>query len=127
MPVSVQLEPLLEQALVQAARRMGVTPSQFIVSAVQQALAQEKQNDPLPQPSGQLGALRWGTQAHSPTKLSIRSKLMAQRMAHQGDWLAYQEAKKQGHQWTPSELKDGVGETLDGMYDLVHTNKGAAP
>ena len=38
MAVSVRMDPLLEKQLEQAARRQGVTKSQFIVNAVQRAL-----------------------------------------------------------------------------------------
>jgi hypothetical protein len=38
MAVSVRMDPLLEKQLEQAAKRQGVTKSQFIVDAVQRAL-----------------------------------------------------------------------------------------
>jgi hypothetical protein len=63
----------------------------------------------------------------STTKLAIRSKLKAQRAANQDDWLAYQEAKKQGRQWVPSASQQMVGDFNNGMYDLVSTKKGSAP
>lgn len=38
MAVSVRMDPLLEKQLEQAARRLGVTKSQFIIDAVERAL-----------------------------------------------------------------------------------------
>jgi RHH-type rel operon transcriptional repressor/antitoxin RelB len=124
---SVQLEPWLEKELEQAARRLGVSPSQFIVSAVEQALAQAKQDGLSLQPSRQEGVLPESMERMSMTKLAIRSKLKAQRAANQDDWLAYQEAKKQGRQWVPTASQQTVGDFKNDMYDLVSTRKGSAP
>ena len=127
MLYSVQLEPLLETELEQAARRLGVSPSQFIVSAVEQALAQAKE-DGLPfQPSRHGEVLPESMEHLSATKLAIRSKLKAQRGSNQDDWLAYQEAQKQGRQWVPAALPQAVGDFQNGRYDLVSTKKGSAP
>jgi RHH-type rel operon transcriptional repressor/antitoxin RelB len=41
MPVSVRMQPLLEKELELAARRQGVTKSQFIISAVERALGRK--------------------------------------------------------------------------------------
>jgi len=41
MAVSVRLEPLLEKELALAAKRLGVSKSQFIVSALEQALGRK--------------------------------------------------------------------------------------
>jgi hypothetical protein len=59
--------------------------------------------------------------------LAIRSKLKAQRVSNQDDWLAYQEAKKQGRQWVPTASEQAVGDFKNGMYDLVPINKRLAP
>ena len=127
MLYSVQLEPLLETELGQAARRLGVSPSQFIVSAVEQALAQAKE-DGLPfQPSRHGEVLPESMEHLSMTKLAIRSKLLAQRVSTQDDWLAYQEAKKQGSQWVPTASQQSVGDLKNGRYDLVSIKKRSAP
>lgn len=127
MLYSVQLEPLIEAELEQAARRLGVSPSQFIVSAVEQALAQAKE-DGLPfQPSRHGEVLPESMEHLSATKLAIRSKLKAQRVSNQDDWLAYQEAQKQGRQLEPTESPQAVGDFQNGRYDLVSTKKGSAP
>ena len=124
---SVQLEPWLEKELEQAARRLGVSPSQFIVSAVEQALAQAKQDGLSLQPSRQGVVLTESSEHLSATKLAIRFKLKAQRAANQDDWLAYQEAKKQGRQWVPTASEQAVGDFKNGMYDLVPINKRSTP
>lgn len=127
MLISVQLEPLLEIELEQAARRLVVSTSQFIVSAVERALAQARQDGLQLQPS-KLGEVLPESMEHlSATKLAIRSKLKAQRSANQDDWLAYQEAKKQGRQWVPAESQQAVGDFQNGRYDLVSTKKKSAP
>jgi len=41
MAVSVRMEPLLEKDLEQAARRQGITKSQFIIDAVERALGRK--------------------------------------------------------------------------------------
>ena len=41
MAVSVRMDPLLEKQLEQAAKRQGVTKSQFIVDAVERALGRK--------------------------------------------------------------------------------------
>ena len=103
MAVSVRLEPLLEKELELTAKRMGVTKSQFIVSALERALGRKNPYDlllkvqaevrePLPE-SGELV---------SPAKSAIRTKLKSKRDANQADWLAFQEAKKQGKVWSGS-------------------------
>ncbi len=127
MLYSVQLEPWLEKELEQAARSLGLSPSQFIVSAVEQALAQAKHDDLSLQPSQQGGVLTESSEHLSTTKLAIRSKLKAQRAANHDDWLAYQEAKKQGRQWISTASQQTVGDFKNGMYDLVSTKKRSAP
>lgn len=41
MAVSVRMDPLMEQELEQAARRQGITKSQFIIAAVERALGRK--------------------------------------------------------------------------------------
>jgi len=127
MLISVQLEPMLEKELEQAAQRLGVSPAQFIVSAVEQALAQAKKDGLSLQSSRQGDVLTESTEHLSATKMAIRSKLKAQRSANQDDWLAFQEAKKQGREWSTSNQHKVFGNPLNGMYDLIPTKKGSAP
>lgn len=127
VPVSVQLEPLLELELKQAARRLRLSPSQFIVLALEQALAQANQGGSPLKPSRMGDVLTESSEHLSPTKLAIRSKLMTQREANQNDWLDYQEAKKQGRPWAPTESQPVVGDFENGRYDLISIKKGSAP
>lgn len=53
MSVSVRLEPLLEKELELAAKRLGVTKSQFIVSALEKALKRKNPYDLLMQVQGE--------------------------------------------------------------------------
>ena len=45
MSVSVRMDPLLEVELEQAARRQGVTKSQFIIAAVERALGRKNPHE----------------------------------------------------------------------------------
>lgn len=101
MAVSVRLEPLLEKELELAAKRLGVTKSQFIVSALEKALGRKNPYELLlkvhaevrePTPEVELEQM-------SPTRAAIRAKLKARQEAGRADWLAYQEAKKRGQPW----------------------------
>lgn len=101
MAVSVRLEPLLEKELELTAKRMGVTKSQFIVSALERALGRKNPYDLLLKVQAEVREpLPEGAEYLSPTKTAIRSKLKAKHAASQADWLAYQEAKKQGQTWS---------------------------
>ena len=105
MAVSVRLEPLLEKELELAAKRLGVTKSQFIVSALEKALGRQNPYELLlkvhaevhePAPETSLESL-------SPTKAAIRARLKARQEAGKADWLAFQEAKKLGQPWPPED------------------------
>lgn len=123
MAVSVRMEPLLEKELEQAARRQGITKSQFIVDAVQRALGRKNPYDLLLQVQNQPPQVRERSVPYLPGKpvvvgaeadmgeasddagLSerLRQKLRAQHAASVHDWLAYQDAKKRGVAWVPDE------------------------
>ena len=104
MAVSVRLEPLLEKELELTAKRMGVTKSQFIVSALERALGRKNPYDLLLKVQAEVReSLPEGNESLSPTKAAIRAKLKTKRDAHQADWLAFQEAKKQGKVWSGSD------------------------
>jgi len=104
MAVSVRLEPLLEKELELTAKRMGVTKSQFIVSALERALGRKNPYDLLLKVQAEvLEPLPDGSAYLSPTKAAIRAKLQAKHEAGQADWLAYQEAKKHGQPWPASD------------------------
>ena len=55
MAVSVRLEPLLERELELAAKRLGLTKSQFIVSALEKALGRKNPYDLLMQVKSETG------------------------------------------------------------------------
>ena len=110
MAVSVRMDPLLESDLEQAARRQGVTKSQFIIMAVERALGRK---DP-----AQLyhRVMEEAAQYHvaSPVQTDavamplstgdrLREKLQSRHQADRRDWLAYQEARKKGVAWAPDD------------------------
>jgi RHH-type rel operon transcriptional repressor/antitoxin RelB len=105
MAVSVRLEPLLEKELELAAKRLGVTKSQFIVSALERALGRQ---DPYAlwlklQAEVQDSAPEVPQERVSPARAAIRSKLQTRHEASRADWLAFQEARKQGKAWVPPD------------------------
>ncbi|MDR2214987.1 MAG: hypothetical protein LBE59_04005 [Nevskiaceae bacterium] len=93
MAVSVRMDPLLEQDLEQAARRQGITKSQFIIDAVQRALghkdpatlyrkvmreaAQYRVSEPMPEDD---------LPAHTA---NLRQSLRAKHAQQQDDYAAY--------------------------------------
>jgi RHH-type rel operon transcriptional repressor/antitoxin RelB len=115
MAVSVRMDSLLEKDLEQAARRQGVTKSQFIVDAVQRALGRKNPYDLLLQVQTQgqplqvrersvpyrVGAPEGADNASLSERL--REKLRAKHAASVRDWLTYQDAKKRGVAWTPDD------------------------
>jgi RHH-type rel operon transcriptional repressor/antitoxin RelB len=104
MAVSVRLEPLLEKELELTAKRMGVTKSQFIISALERALGRKNPYDLLLQVNAEVREpLPEGLAHMSPTKVALRAKLQEKRQASQADWLAFQAAKKQGLAWSAPE------------------------
>jgi hypothetical protein len=98
MAVSVRLEPLLEKELELAARRLGVTKSQFIVTALEKALGRQDPYDLLlkVQAEAREPAPHAGPEHVSPTKAAIRAKLHARHRASQAEWLAFQQARARG-------------------------------
>lgn len=101
MAVSVRLEPMLEKELELTAKRMGVTKSQFIISALERALGRKNPYELLLKVQSEVREAPPESELQvSPTKTAIRAKLKAQHAASQSDWQAFQEAKKQGRTWT---------------------------
>lgn len=105
MAVSVRLEPLLEKELELAAKRLGVTKSQFIVSALERALGRQDPYALLLKLQGELqdAAPEVPQEQVSPAKAAIRAKLQARHDASRADWLAFQEACQQGKTWVPPD------------------------
>ena len=113
MAVSVRMDPLLEKELEQAARRQGVTKSQFIIAAVERALGRKDPAQLYHQVMEEAAQYRVGEGVQDDTPpLStgdrLRSKLRAQHEAHSRDWLAYQEARKKGVAWVPGDEDDAA-------------------
>ena len=111
MAVSVRMDPLMEKELELAAKRKGVTKSQFIIEAVERALGRR---DP-----AQL--YREVMEAHSPYAAAggdagqvvepaapLRAKLQARHEAEAADWLAYQKARQRGEPWPPTDDQGGA-------------------
>lgn len=107
MAVSVRLEPLLEKELELAAKRLGVTKSQFIVSALEKALGRQNPYELLLKVQAEVREPEGGEYL-SPTKAAIRAKLQAKQDASRADWLAFQEARQAGRAWQPDADKDAL-------------------
>ncbi|MFV0679964.1 hypothetical protein [Ottowia sp.] len=93
------------------AKRLGVTKSQFIVSALERALGRKNPYELLLKIKAQEHVVREpsvsiGSQL-SPAKAAIRAKLKAKHEASQADWLAYQEARRRGQTWPGPEQEAG--------------------
>lgn len=112
MAVSVRLEPTLEKELELAAKRLGVTKSQFIVSALERALGRQDPYALLMKVRHEVrDSAAEMTPVHpSSAKSAIRAKLRAKHESEKADWLAYQEARQQGRTWLPAE-QDSLGKT----------------
>jgi hypothetical protein len=65
MAVSVRLEPLLEKELELTAKRMGVTKSQFIVSALEKALGRNNPYELLLKVKAEAALAKANGNAHS--------------------------------------------------------------
>lgn len=108
MAVSVRLEPLLEKELELTAKRLGVSKSQFIISALERALGRKNPYDLLLKVQADVREpLLESREQLSPTKAAIRGKLKAKHEASQADWLAFQQAKAKGQAWTPPDTETG--------------------
>ena len=103
MAVSVRMDPLKEKELELAAKRRGVTKSQFIIEAVERALGrkdpaalyQQVMENPVAYSAPETSADQ-GEQA-------LRAKLQGKHAAEAADWLAYQRAKQRGEPWPPAD------------------------
>lgn len=93
MAVSVRMEPLLEKELELAAKRRGVTKSQFIIEAVQRALGQRNPGaiynlvmEEMPSyPTGKTSA----PEDHSPLKQAVKARLRAKHLEGQAEYAAH--------------------------------------
>ena len=109
MAVSVRMDPTLEQELDSAAKRQGITKSQFIVDAVERALGRKdpyrlllKVQDQFGLLAGNAAVLAMDAPRVPYQGATLQDKLRAKQDAAMVDWLAYQEARKLGQTW-PSD------------------------
>jgi predicted DNA-binding protein len=109
MAVSVRMDPLMEKELELAAKRKGVTKSQFIIDAVERALGRKDPLALLHQVKEEFAPYRV-ERAHRNTPVEsddmstpnsrdpLRAKLRAQYAAQQEDYAAYLAAKAAGQE-----------------------------
>ncbi|MDP2371884.1 hypothetical protein [Rhodoferax sp.] len=112
MAVSVRMDPLLEKQLEQAAKRQGVTKSQFIIDAVERALGHKDPYQLLLQVREEFApyhvtpaaddASGANEDAAPPRKQRLHEILRAKHNAELADWEAYQAAKSKGQDGSPT-------------------------
>lgn len=114
MTISVRMNALLEKELELAAKRQGVTKSQFVIDAVERALGHKDPYKLLLQVREEMVPYRVIEKACdatqealpasnlAPHKQRLREILQAKHQAELADWEAYQAAKSQGKDWSPS-------------------------
>lgn len=116
MAVSVRMEPLMEKDLELAARRLGITKSQFIITAVERALGRKNPYELLLKVRAEAAVHEPGAgEAQevpdanlAPHKAALRAKLRAKHAAEQADWLAYQQAKQRGEVWIATDAQEPI-------------------
>jgi len=112
MAVSVRMEPILEKELELAAKRKGITKSQFIIEAVERALGQKDPYVLLLQVQDEAAAYALDEpqvadrvpeqdDASSPRKQKLKAIMKSKYDREQADWVAYQSAKSRGEPWNP--------------------------
>ena len=101
MAVSVRMDPLLEKELEAAARRKGVTKSQFIVDAVERALGRKNPHELLLQVQEELASYDATPQPDAApaqrgqsTGEAWTQDLEAKHQRDLQDWEAFQQAKR---------------------------------
>jgi len=100
MAVSVRMDPLLEKELALAAKRQGITKSQFIIEAVERALGRKDPAALYHKVMEESARYRVGEEvpddALSPIKAALRQRLRAQQQDDYAAYLAKREAKAAG-------------------------------
>lgn len=111
MTISVRMDPLLEKELEMAAKRQGVSKSQFVIDAVERALGHKDPMQLLHQVREEFAPYHLAqssdatmppAEALSPRKQKMRDTLQAKHKAELADWEAYQAAKLKGQDGTPT-------------------------
>jgi hypothetical protein len=103
MTVSVRMNPLLENELEQAAKRQGVSKSQFVIDAVERALGRKEPGALLLQVRQEFAEYRVdaspkvtasvaeATSSDRPFKQKIKDLLQAKHEARLADWQVFQD------------------------------------
>lgn len=93
MAVSVRMDPLLEKEMEQAARRRGITKSQFIVEAVERALGRNNPGELYLKVMQEMGSYQIGADTaaadlveRSPHKQALYDKLRAKHAQESADY-----------------------------------------
>lgn len=102
MAVSVRMDPLMEKELELAAKRRGVTKSQFIIEAVERALGRKDPATLYQQVMEKPVAYSAAETATEQSGQPLRAKLQGKHAAEAADWLAYQQARQRGETWPPA-------------------------
>lgn len=102
MAVSVRMDPLMEKELELAAKRRGVTKSQFIIEAVGRALGRKDPAALYQQVMENAGVYSAAEAASPPVEQPLRAKLQGKHDVEAADWLAFQQAKQRGEPWPPA-------------------------
>jgi len=105
MALSVRMDPLLEKQLELAARRQGITKSQFIISAVERALGQK---DPaaiyaqVREEAARYNAGEARREGDKPAhKMTLRKNLRAAHERQQDEYAAYLAQRKSPNEDPP--------------------------
>lgn len=97
MAVSVRMEPLMEKELELAAKRQGITKSQFIIAAVERALGRKDPAVLYHKLMEEVGRYDIGAGAQdadlSPRKAALRNSLRTTYAEQQDDYAAYLAAR----------------------------------
>ncbi|NCP55977.1 MAG: ribbon-helix-helix protein, CopG family [Rhodoferax sp.] len=97
MAVSVRMDPLLEKELAQAAKRRGITKSQFIVEAVERALGRNNPGEIYLKVMQEMATYNLGgpaTASAAPVqrasqKQALQEKLRARHAQENADYAAF--------------------------------------
>ena len=99
MTISVRMDPLLEKELEMAAKRQGVTKSQFVIDAVERALGHKDPLQLLHQVRQEYAPYHIKAEDEaaadlSPQKQRVRDVLRAKQLASQADWQVFQDEQR---------------------------------
>ncbi len=97
MTISVRMDPLLEKELEMAAKRQGMTKTQFVIDAVERALGRKDPMALLHQVREEFAPYHskvpQSSPALEPVKQRVRDAVRAKHMALQADWQAFHDEK----------------------------------